>query len=174
MRKIIKGFAYDTATAKEVGEWRNAFGYKDFNQCEETLYQTKAGAYFIYGTGGALSKYAYPVGNSGWAGGEKITPLTEEEARKWSEDHLDADKYENLFGKVPEASYKDKENKMEPDIHNFRVVCQSCGMTGLIDFSKPTEESSWVIGCCEPRWENFRWEYFEYYTCMNCAEKKEK
>ena len=31
-----------------------------------------------------------------------VKPLTEEEAKKWTERHLSAEQYESLFGEVPE------------------------------------------------------------------------
>lgn len=49
-----------------------------------------------------MSKYSRSCGNNEWAGGEDITPLTWEAARKWAEDRLDVEEYEELFGETSE------------------------------------------------------------------------
>ncbi|MBT9131514.1 MAG: hypothetical protein DDT41_01820 [candidate division WS2 bacterium] len=61
---------------------------------------------------------------------------------------------------------------MGVDIHNFKVICQFCGKTGLIDFSRPSKETGWVIGWwVEPGWEEPGWKDFEYYLCIHCADE---
>ena len=32
-----------------------------------------------------------------WSGGERIIPLTDDEAKEWAEEYLDAEDYEKLF-----------------------------------------------------------------------------
>lgn len=101
MKKIIDGKRYDTATAKKIG----CDGYSnrsDFGFWEETLYQKRTGEFFLHGVGGPASKYAETTGQNEWSGGEKIIPLEFENARKWAEDHLEADEYESAFGPVEE------------------------------------------------------------------------
>ena len=62
MKKIIDGKVYNTDTAKKIGEW--SYGrYGDINYVEETLYQTKKGAFFIYYEGGANTSYGVDTGN---------------------------------------------------------------------------------------------------------------
>lgn len=106
MKKIIDGRMYNTETAKEVGAWSNAGTWSDFHHVEETLYRKKNGEFFLYGEGGAASKYAKPEGQNSWSGGERIMPMTFEEARAWAEKRLDADDYEAIFGEVPEDDEK--------------------------------------------------------------------
>ena len=48
-----------------------------------------------------MSNYAESYGNERY-GGEKIIPLSENEAKKWAENHLDGDEYEKIFGSVDE------------------------------------------------------------------------
>lgn len=103
MRKIINGRTYNTETSKVIGEWSNSYGCSDFHYCEETLYKNTKGAYFIYGEGGAMSKYSRPTGQNSWSGGKEITPLTREEAQEWAEKYLEAEEYEAEFGEVEEA-----------------------------------------------------------------------
>ena len=100
MKKIIGGSKYDTDTAKMVGS--NAYGQVgDFSHWEEELYKTKSGKFFLHGEGGANSRYGVWEGNEG-SYGEKIMPMSEEEAKKWAESALNGDEYENIFGDVEE------------------------------------------------------------------------
>lgn len=101
MRKYIDGKRYDTETAHKVGQYENMCDIRDFYHFSETLYRKKNHEYFLHGEGGARSKYCKPLGNSSWAGGERIMPLTYDEARKWAEDYLEVDEYEAEFG-VPD------------------------------------------------------------------------
>jgi hypothetical protein len=102
MKKIINGKMYNTETAEEVGFWSNNYSYNDFRYCEESLYRKKTGEYFLYGSGGAMTKYATSCGDDWRGSGEEIKPMTETEAMKWAEKHLDADEYEEIFGEVEE------------------------------------------------------------------------
>lgn len=101
MKQIINGKKYDTETAKKVGSWSNGYSYSDFSSCTEELYRKRTGEYFLYGIGGPMSKYSQSYGNT-TSGGEKIIPMTDAEARKWAEKHLDGDEYEEIFEEVEE------------------------------------------------------------------------
>ena len=102
MKKIIKGKVYNTDTATRI--CGNRYGNRrDFRFCEESLYVTKKGAYFLYGEGGPLSKYRTTVGQNEWAAGEDITPMTKEEAMEWAEDNGTSDEYVEFFGEPEEA-----------------------------------------------------------------------
>lgn len=106
MRKIIHGKKYDTDTANQVCDPTSPVGMydvSDFHYYEETLYRKKTGEYFLYGWGGPLSPYSEPYGQRGSQGGERISPLTLEQAREWAERHLTAEEYEAEFGPVPEG-----------------------------------------------------------------------
>lgn len=102
MKKIINGRKYDTETAQELGHYSNYGSWNDFNHLEEGLYRKKNGEFFLFGEGGARTRYARQVGSSTWSGGEEIRPLTIDEAREWAEKHLSADEYETIFGPVSE------------------------------------------------------------------------
>lgn len=100
MKKIINGKKYDTETAQMLGEYdncRRSFDYK----CE-TLYRKKTGEFFLYGEGGANTEYSKVCGDNSWCGGERIIPLTVENAKKWAETHMTGDEYEKIFGEVEE------------------------------------------------------------------------
>ena len=97
MRKIINGKMYDTHTAKRCASRDSNLSQSDFHYFSEHLYVKKTGEFFIYGCGGAMPSYAI---NRMY--GEKITPITEEEAKKWMAEYGDVDKYIELFGQVEE------------------------------------------------------------------------
>ena len=101
MKRIIDGRRYDTETAKFIGEDSYATPI-DFDWWNEGLYQKKTGEFFIYGRGGAKTRYAQAIGQNCWGSGERIMPLSFSEAREWVEKNLDAEIYEELFGPVPE------------------------------------------------------------------------
>lgn len=101
MKKIINGKKYSTETAAQMGEWQSSGSYTDFSFRHETLYRKRTGEFFLYGTGGAMTRWSQPDGD-GLRGGEGIEPLTEGAARKWAERHLSADEYESIFGDVEE------------------------------------------------------------------------
>lgn len=104
MRKIINGKLYDTEKAHLVGSDSGNVG--TFQQWEESLYLKKTKEFFLYGSGGPASKYAHSIGLNQWSGGEKIIPLNLHAARKWVEEHLDADDYERIFG-LPDEDAED-------------------------------------------------------------------
>lgn len=100
MKKIIKGKKYDTDTARFLASDGN--GRSDFSRVYEELYRKKTGEYFLYGSGGPMSKYSQAIDQNWWSGGEDIIPLTESEARKWAEQHCTVYEYEEIFGEVEE------------------------------------------------------------------------
>ena len=97
MKKIIEGKVYDTNTAEFLANKDNGYSLNDFNYANEELYLKKTGEYFLYGQGGGNSRYGEWHGNSGGPG-EKIMPLTLDEAKQWAEENLSGEKYEELFG----------------------------------------------------------------------------
>lgn len=107
MKKIISstyflnGRKYDTETAKCVGNWNNGYSCNDFKYVKESLYCKKTGEFFLYGEGGAMTEYAESYAGNTY-GSERIIPLTEDEAKEWAENKLDADDYESIFGPVEE------------------------------------------------------------------------
>lgn len=101
MKQIISGKLYNTATAKLCGIDSYSNG-RDFSYWREELYRKKTGEFFLYGEGGPSSRYSRSCGQNEWCGGEKISPMTEAEAREWAEKHLTADEYIEIFGEPEE------------------------------------------------------------------------
>lgn len=104
MKKIINGKVYDTEKAKFLATWKSYGSWRDFNHIEESLYQKKTGEFFLHGEGGPATKYAETVGQNEWGFGERIMPMSYEDARKWAEKQLEADEYEKIFGEVIEET----------------------------------------------------------------------
>ena len=87
MKKVIGGKIYNTETADFIASRDNGLGRGDFGNCEEDLYVTKKGAYFIHGVGGASSRWSEPAGNNARAGGSGMIVLSKAEALEWCEQH---------------------------------------------------------------------------------------
>lgn len=103
MKKVINGKMYNTETATCIGcKCTNALSQRDFRYREEKLYQKRTKEFFLYGEGGALTEYAEYVTGCGYTYGEKIIPLSEEEAKEWVEKNMDADEYVKLFAECEE------------------------------------------------------------------------
>lgn len=97
MKKIINGKKYDTKTATLLASCQYSHPF-DFNHYIEELYQKKTGEFFLHGQGGSHSKYCELYGGTNsWNGGSKIIPFTRDEAKKWAEKFLDADKCKKIF-----------------------------------------------------------------------------
>jgi hypothetical protein len=76
MKKRIKGKLCDTESAKQLGvKYSGAFG--DPDGYEEQLFVTRSKQYFIYGAGGAESKYTEP----------SIKLITDKEAANWQKEN---------------------------------------------------------------------------------------
>lgn len=104
VKKIINGRTYSTETAHEVGAWDNGRGSSCADSDYEwgALYRKRTGEYFVYGEGGAHTRYAESVGAS-WGAGWRISPVSYADAVKWAEGHLTAEEYEKEFGAAPEG-----------------------------------------------------------------------
>ena len=118
MRKVIDGHVYDSDKAHEVGRWDNGQAHGDLDAVMETLHRTKAGLDFVHGEGGARTQYSRQDSLGGWTGGESVTPLPADDARRWAERHLTGEECEAEWGtpdegegrvmsvRVPESTYR--------------------------------------------------------------------
>lgn len=97
MKAIINGKRYSTENAVLVGEVSHG-ARRDFHAYTEGLYKTpRSGAYFLAGEGGPRSHYAVSCGQGEWRGGEKITPLDDDDALAWAEKNLTVQQVEAEF-----------------------------------------------------------------------------
>lgn len=146
MKKIINGKRYDTETAEEIGFWRTERSVTDFSYCEETLYRKRTGEFFLYGEGGPSSPYAHA--EYGMMGaGEAIVPLTEDEAKTWVEQKLDADTYEALFP-VEEEDVASMESGARLASYRAQAGLSQSDLAAKADCSKR------LICACEQGWRS--------------------
>ena len=110
MKKIINGRVYNTATAHRLAQGGNGLPRNDFSYCEEELYRTKSGKYFLYGKGGPNSRHARRVEQNTWTGAEAIIPISTDTARDWAEEHLSADDYSDIFAVIPDGADRETLN----------------------------------------------------------------
>ena len=101
MKKIINNKVYDTDTAKELASWSSDNANR-LDYIDETLYRKKTGEYFLLGEGGPRTQYAREAGTNSWSSGDRIMPMTYQEASDWAQSRLSGEKYEELFGAVRE------------------------------------------------------------------------
>lgn len=104
MRAIINGTRYDTdratllAEATPPGVARNEMQFY-----EAGLYRTpRSRRYFVAGWGGAMTVFAHSLPTGGFTGGQRIIPLSEQQAFEWAQEHLDDDLVEEHFGHLIE------------------------------------------------------------------------
>jgi hypothetical protein len=105
MKKVINGLRYDTEIAEEIGADEGGGDCTDFGHWEETLYRTPRGKrYFLHGQGGPRSNYAQRTNGNMWGSGERIIPMTVDEAFAWAQEHLDGDECEATFADMIEEA----------------------------------------------------------------------
>lgn len=97
MQQTIANQHYDTDTAQAIGNWQRGYS-SEKGYISETLYHTPEGAYFLHGEGGPRSRYAQRVGPNTWGYGERIIPISEDEAHAWAENHMTESAYDKLYG----------------------------------------------------------------------------
>lgn len=89
MKKIISGKVYDTSTAVKIGNYETEVD--DGALIFAGLYRKRNGEYFAESGGTVLGMT------------QTITPLSYDEAREWTEEHLDSDTYITFFGNPDEG-----------------------------------------------------------------------
>jgi hypothetical protein len=87
MKQVINRKLYNTETAAMVHEYEHGYDTSDFHYYTEALYRTPKGAYFIAGSGGAMSPYSESLGGGSYGGGSGLRPVDAREAISWLEEH---------------------------------------------------------------------------------------
>ena len=96
-KRIIEGKTYNTETAAKLAS-RSVFSAPHLMENlekEETLFQTRHGAFFLY--------FFNPERERWDDGRQNIVPLKPNEAQRWAEQHCTVDVIESIFGEMPEA-----------------------------------------------------------------------
>lgn len=102
MREIVNGVLYDTATSKNLGEWKSSENSVWQDNCVLTLYQKANGEFFLACFGEGVEHYVYHFFDDPAGRIKSILPLSPEDASAWAEDYLSAEEYIAAFGEVPE------------------------------------------------------------------------
>ena len=100
MKKIVAGFRYDTEKSTEIGNHDHGSYPQsgDFSHWSATLYKTpRSGRFFLYGKGGGMTRFAEHSPYGGSCGGEKLIPMSANEALEWAEKYLDTDVIDEHF-----------------------------------------------------------------------------
>jgi len=84
MKYVINKKIYNTETSEIIATYDNGYGYSDFNWCEEVLYKTKKGTFFLVGEGGPISQYSKAI-PGGFTSGKRIEILSQDEVLQWLE-----------------------------------------------------------------------------------------
>jgi hypothetical protein len=101
MKAIIGGKRYDSSKAILIGRYCSPNYQTDFQYWEAALYCTKpSGKFFLAGHGGPMTRFARPVEGNSLGKGEKIIPMTPEEALAWAEQYLEPREIEMAFGEM--------------------------------------------------------------------------
>ena len=104
MKRIIDGKTYNTDTATRICDTSNNYNQSDFKVENSDLFVTKKGAYFIAGSGGAMSRFSEEASGGGYCGGDGIIPLSREDALFECERHGSTDEIEKFFGDMVEEA----------------------------------------------------------------------
>lgn len=97
MKRTINGKIYDTKASQLVAEYTNGLYPDDFDYLSEDLYRTADGEFFIDGEGGARTQYSVHTGRGWRREGERLIPVTEEEARAWASDRFTPEEVNKMF-----------------------------------------------------------------------------
>lgn len=102
MRRVLEGCMYDTDTSELLATYCNSDDMTLRCARRETLYRKQSGQYWLFGEGGGGTEYGHIGPNGTYVPGYKVIPLSDKQARLWSEDNLDGDAYEAIWGPVSE------------------------------------------------------------------------
>lgn len=95
MKKTINNIIYDTSKAQFVGCWESE--QRGLEHIRETLYYNLTGDFFLFGEGGAKTKYSEKVATNIWSDGKMIIPLTFDEAKEYAKNYLSERAYLSWF-----------------------------------------------------------------------------
>ena len=98
MKRVIKGRVWDTQKSGMVAAWANSFYPHDYRYCEENLYCTWRGNWFVHILRAGPESDTYHFSEI------YLVPLSEDEAFKWLQDHDFTSELEEHFGsRIEEA-----------------------------------------------------------------------
>ena len=98
MKFIKRNRVYDTTTARFIGCWYNTMA-NTTEKIREELYAKKNGEYFLYGTGGANTRYAKNLRDGTFTTGHHCIPMDYPAALLWAQEKLSKKEFEQEFKK---------------------------------------------------------------------------
>lgn len=103
MKKIINGKVYDTEKASFIAR-ADHDNIKDAtgDTCKQALYRKKTGEFFVHLEGTSIT--LHNIFQHDYRQGCGIYPLTYDQAAKWAENELEAEKWTEIFGDPEEDS----------------------------------------------------------------------
>lgn len=106
----INGVNYNTNTAVKIGTSPNCgYPFNDSRWFTETLFRKKTGEFFLYGSGGALTRYADHTDPDTWEKGDKFIPLSEDQAINWTQEYMkdsDVNRVRHMIDEKPTPEVK--------------------------------------------------------------------
>lgn len=133
--KVIGGKRYDCRSAQLLAEYEYS-NSRDFHWYHEELYRRKTGDFFLACEGGPASPYRRTISANEWSGGEKIIPLTHDEAREWVEQHCDGTTYDLIFPDVEQAGKEQIALTMSAGVVSAlrkRAAATGCGLSETVE-----------------------------------------
>ena len=128
-----------TATAKKLAEW-DENGTDPLNYIAEALYRKKTGEFFVFGDGGANTKYARIGRLKVFEPGSAILPMSLEQAKEWALDRLPKNEYDDIFGDMID----DDGSTTFPSMWN-EIVCLTTDGQGRINRLLTDEGKSYMV-----------------------------
>lgn len=113
MRRVYDGITYDNNQATYLAQWDNydTMGRGSFQSCHEELYITKCGRFFLWGNGGAMTRWNAPVSLGGIGTGIDLLPLSDDDAKEWVLMHA-ADSYDAVNNILHYPSQDDSKGQL--------------------------------------------------------------
>lgn len=86
IKRIFNGKAYNTQSANLIATYEFYPDDEPYYHCDEELYQTKKGSFFIVGTGASHTMWSKKDASIGeWRTSYSVVPLAEQEVKRWLE-----------------------------------------------------------------------------------------
>ena len=141
MKKIIHGKVYDTEKAAFVAraDHENIIDATG-NTCKQALYRKKTGEFFVNLESGT-SITLHNIFQHDYRQGRKIYPLNYEQAMKWAETELPADKWTEIFGD-PEDDAEDEKMTVRLSAAAAAKLAREAAKNGI---AKQAMLEKWIL-----------------------------
>ena len=140
MKKIINGKVYDTEKAAFIAR-SDHDNIKDAtgNACKQALYRKKTGEFFVHLEGTSIT--LHNIFQHDYRQGRGIYPLTYEQAAKWAEHELPADRWTEIFGD-PEEDAEDEKMTVRLSAAAAAKLAREAAKNGI---TKQAQLERWIL-----------------------------